>query len=56
MSFEEKTMTLGQLRALRQRLNSLFYLLFENLTKEQRLAFRSEIDEIDFHIKSFEEF
>jgi hypothetical protein len=49
-------MTLSQLRALRQRLDTLFYFSFESLTDEQRLAFRYEIDEIDSQIRAFEEF
>lgn len=49
-------MTVSELRMLRQRLDTLFYLAFDGLSDEQRLAFRREIDEIDFKLRSSEDF
>jgi hypothetical protein len=49
-------MTLLELRLLRQRLDTLFYYSFENLTDDQRMAFRGEIEQIDLQIRAFEEF
>lgn len=48
-------MSLSQLRALRYQLDSLFYYSFDNLTGEQRLTFRAQIDMIDQAIESYQE-
>lgn len=49
-------MTLSELRNLRQNLDSLFYYSFDNLTIDQRQAFKAQIEMIDDKIRSMQDF
>ena len=49
-------MSKRQLHQLRERVNNLFYMMFDSLDLEQRGYFQNMLVELDYHIKNYEEF
>jgi hypothetical protein len=49
-------MTKRQLHLMREKVNTLFYALFDSLDPEQRGYFQNMLVELDYHIKNYEEF